>query len=606
MSALFKREKVKQLIRQRVPIVAWLPSYDRTDFICDLIAGVTVGLTVIPQALAYSTLAGLEPQYGLYSAFMGCFMYIIFGGCKDITIGPTALMSLMTYDQVKGKNKDFAVLLCFLTGCVQMLFGILNLGVLLDFISVPVSIGFTSATSVIIIVSQLKGLLGLKFSSNSFLDNVTKVFKNLPNTRFGDTFLGFSCILALLLLRKIKDLPIKEPADGRSSVRKVLKRALWLISVSRNILVVIACSIIAFCFEATGNQPPFQLIGTVQSGLPSLSLPPFSTTLNNQTLSFTDMVSELGSSIILVPVIAILGNVAIAKTFATGDSVDATQEMIGLGMSNLAACLTSAYPVDGSFSRSAVNHASGVRTPMGGLYTGVLVLLALSWLTPYFYFIPKATLAAVIICAVIFMIEYEVVTPMWRSSKKDLVPTFTTFAVCLAWGVEYGILAGVGINIVMLLYPSARPTIQVQRAMTKSGRSYLMITPSNSLYFPAVDFIRTTVGKAGSQEGRSAVVVDCKFVLGADFTAAKGIAALIDDFKRRSQPIYFYNLRPGVIEVFKGASLEEFIHFGDEDELDEYITKEYVLIQSSKSGGGDEELVPLSTFQGDQERGCTG
>ncbi|XP_059477481.1 sodium-independent sulfate anion transporter-like [Neocloeon triangulifer] len=594
-------EKIRRLVRQRVPIVAWLPGYDRTKFICDLIAGVTVGLTVIPQALAYSTLAGLEPQYGLYSAFMGCFMYIIFGGCKDITIGPTALMSLMTYDQVKGRNKDFAVLLCFLTGCVQMLFGILNLGVLLDFISVPVSIGFTSATSVIIIVSQLKGLLGLKFTSSSFLDNVAQVLRNLPNLRLGDTLLGLFCIIALLLLRKAKDFPIKEPTSERDHFRRILKRSLWLVSVSRNILVVIICSLVAFCYEVSGNKSPFLLIGAVQSGLPSISLPPFSTTLNNQTLSFTEMASELGSSIILVPVIAILGNVAIAKTFSTGDSVDATQEMIGLGMSNLAASLTSAYPVDGSFSRSAVNHASGVQTPMGGLYTGVLVLLALSLLTPYFYFIPKATLAAVIICAVIFMIEYEVVTPMWRSSKKDLVPTFTTFAVCLAWGVEYGILAGVAINIIMLLYPSARPTVQVNKTMTKSGRSYLMVTPGNSLYFPAVDFIRTTVGKAGSQEGTTAVVVDCKYVLGADFTAAKGIAALIEDFKRRKQPIYFYNLRPGVIEVFKGASLEEFIHFCDEDELENYISREYTSIQSSSNQGfRDEEMKPLN--QGDDEQ----
>lgn len=121
-------------------------------------------------------------------------------------------------------------------------------------------------------------------------------------------------------------------------------------------------------------------------------------------------------------------------------------------------------PITGSFSRSAVNHASGVRTPLGGVYTGIIILLALSTLTPYFYYIPKASLAAVIICAVIFMIEYEVVKPMWKSNRKDLIPTFATFILCLIIGVEYGILVGVAINIVLLLYPSARPSVRVEKS----------------------------------------------------------------------------------------------------------------------------------------------
>ncbi|KAJ9573450.1 hypothetical protein L9F63_009178, partial [Diploptera punctata] len=119
--------RIKNSVYQFVPILSWMPLYNSHKFICDLIAGVTVGLTVMPQSLAYATLAGLEPQYGLYSAYMGCFVYAVFGTCKDITIGPTALMALMTYQQVMDRNADFAVLLCFLTGCVQLLMGVLHL-----------------------------------------------------------------------------------------------------------------------------------------------------------------------------------------------------------------------------------------------------------------------------------------------------------------------------------------------------------------------------------------------------------------------------------------------------------------------------------------------
>lgn len=562
------KRSARRFLNRRVRITEWLPEYNQEKFVCDLIAGVTVGLTVMPQALAYATLAGLEPQYGLYSAFVGCFVYAIFGSCKDITIGPTALMALMTYQQTFGRNVDFAILLCFLSGCVQLLMGVFHLGVLVDFISIPVTVGFTSATSVIIGTSQLKGLMGLKFDSSGFADNVRKVFSHAGETRIWDLVLGLSCIIILLSFRKIKD--IKIGGSKPTKKQQILMKTLWLISTSRNALIVLACSLLAYLMHEPDVESPFVLTGKLQSGLPPFQLPPFQTSFSNQTFDFTSMCSELGSSIVLVPVIAVLGNVAIAKAFASGDSIDATQELLTLGLCNIAGSFVSSMPVTGSFSRSAVNHASGVRTPMGGVYTGALILLALSLLTPYFYYIPKASLAAVIICAVIFMIEYEVVQPMWRSSRKDLVAMTATFVLCLAIGVEYGILVGVAINIVFLLYPSARPSVHVEQSTTSSGISYLMVTLGNSLYFPAVDFIRASVGRAGVKQGASQlpVVVDCRFILGADYTAAKGIASLIDDYHKRKQRLLFYKPRAAVLSVLHGVGLEDFTHVSSQEQLD--------------------------------------
>ncbi|XP_044731864.1 sodium-independent sulfate anion transporter [Chrysoperla carnea] len=575
-------------IKKRIPITTWLQTYNSDHFISDIIAGVTVGLTVMPQALAYATLAGLEPQFGLYSAFMGCFIYAIFGSCRDITIGPTALMALMTYQQILHKNADFAILLCFLSGVVQLIMCLLRLGVLVDFISIPVTVGFTSATSVIIAMSQLKGLLGLKFTSSGFLDTILKVYYHLPETRPWDCLLGFSCIVILLVLRRIKSIKIVSKGRKPNSHEKIIEKSIWLLSTSRNALVVVGCSFMAYYLEQNNYNDVFILTGKVRSGLPTFAPPPFETRVGNQTYNFIQMCNELGASIVLVPVIAVLGNVAIAKAFASGDSVDATQELLTLSICSIFGSFVSSMPVTGSFSRSAVNHASGVKTPLGGVYTGVLVILALTFLTPYFYYIPKASLAAVIISAVIFMIEYEIVKPMWKSSRKDLVPTFVTFVLCLAMGVEYGILVGVAINILILLYPSARPSIHVEKKMTNHGAEYLLITPGNSLYFPAVDFIRASVGKAGVKLGSSQlpVIVDCRFVLGADFTAAKGIAALIDDFNKRKQMIYFFRPRDDVIAVFKGAALEDFQYVTTHSELD------YILY-SKKTEAKDEEMKLL-------------
>ncbi|XP_063995846.1 sodium-independent sulfate anion transporter-like [Diachasmimorpha longicaudata] len=575
MAIVHKREdcdsgtgKIRGFLCQRVPILSWLPQYDSEKAISDAIAGITVGLTVMPQGLAYAILAGLEPQYGLYSAFMGAIVYVVFGSCKDITIGPTALMAIMTHEYVQGKSPDFAVLLAFLAGCLQLVMACLHLDVLIDFISIPVTVGFTSATSVIIVASQLKGMLGLKITSSGFIDTITKVLKNIGDTNPWDAGMSFSCIIFLLSLRKMKDIKFGSQSGKPSRDRRILAKIIWLISTARNAIVVVVCSTIAYKMNSTTGSP-FILTGPVRSGLPPFGLPPFSTISNDKELNFLEMCSELGPAIFLVPIIGVLGNVAIAKAFANGASVDATQELLTLGLCNVLGSCARAMPVTGSFSRSAVNHASGVKTPMSGLYTGLLIILALSLLTPYFYFIPKASLAAVIICAVIYMIEYEVVKLMWRSSKKDLIPMFVTFFLCLGIGVEYGILVGVGINLMFLLYPSARPTIHVEKCMTESGTDYLLVTPGNSLYFPAVDFIKQFVGHAGVREGSSQlpVVVDCRYVLGADFTAAKGIAALIEEFNMRKQGLYFFNPRSDVVAVLRGACGEDFQHVATQEEL---------------------------------------
>ncbi|XP_026750150.2 sodium-independent sulfate anion transporter-like [Galleria mellonella] len=544
----FKRQTwYKRLIHKRLPITKWMPEYNSEKAIADLIAGTTVGLTVIPQALAYASLAGLDPQDGLYSSFMGCFVYIIFGSCKDITLGPTALLALMTYEQIQGRNADYAILLCFLTGVVQLIMGLLHLGVLIDFISVPVTVGFTSATSVIIAVSQLKGLLGLKFKSGGFLDTIVKVVVNIPNAKVADSVLGLSCIIILLLMRKLKDL--KVPPS-----QKVLKKTLWLLSTSRNAIIVVLCSLMAFLFDKFSTSP-FNLNGVVREGLPNWNVPPFTTWHEGRDVSFTEMCSNLGSSIVLVPIIGVLGNVAIAKAFASGETVDATQELLTLSLSNILGSFVGAMPITGSFSRSAVNHASGVATQFGSLYTGVLVLLALSLLTPYFYYIPKASLAAVIICAVIFMIEYEVVKPMWRSRRADLVPAFATFALCLTVGVELGILAGVAVNVMFLLYPSARPQLDAEIVTNANGLKYLLVTVDNSLYFPGIEYIRQYVERAAKKKGGCSmpVVIDCRYVLGADFTAAKGLCALSNSLASRGQSLVLLSPRASVASVFSGA-----------------------------------------------------
>ncbi|GFQ82608.1 sodium-independent sulfate anion transporter [Trichonephila clavata] len=171
------------VLKKYIPILSWLPNYSVETFKGDFIAGFTVGLTVVPQGLALAQLANLPPQYGLYTAFMGSFVYAVFGTCKDLVIGPTSVMALMTAQYVQIGGPAYAALLTFLSGCFQLILGIFNLGFLMDFISAPVLSGFTSAAAIITAIMQLKGILGLKFESRGFLNTVYEFFRNISQTK---------------------------------------------------------------------------------------------------------------------------------------------------------------------------------------------------------------------------------------------------------------------------------------------------------------------------------------------------------------------------------------------------------------------------------------
>merc|ERR1719391_1323790 len=301
----------------------------------------------------------------------------------------------------------------------------------------------------------------------------------------------------------------------------------------------------------TGNGTcVWTLTGKIKEGLPPLAVPPFSTVASdNTTVPFSEMTKQLGSAIIVIPLIAILESVAIAKAFAGGKPVDASQEMIALGFCNVFGSFVSSMPTTGSFSRTAVNAASGVKSPLGGLFTGGLVILCLAFLIPFCAFIPKATLAAVIITAVIFSVEYEVVLPMWRSKRLDLLPAAVCFLVCLFYELTVGILAGVAVQLMFILYHTARPNIEIQiKKVPGYNQEYVYIAPDQGIVFPSVSYVRNRINKAGLRQGGPTVpvVIDCSKINHTDFTAAKGFKAMLADFQDRGTEVYWLDPSPSV------------------------------------------------------------
>lgn len=542
------------LLRRRLPILRWLPAYKREDAVADLVAGFTLGLTLIPQSIAYALLAGLSPQYGLYSSFLGSLLYVPLGTIKEVSIGPTSLMSLLTSEYTHDQPVQVVVLLTFLTGAVQMVMALLQLGFMVDLISDPVTSGFTSAYSVMIAVSQVKGLLGLRFKAHGFVHTLSQLADHIHEARLADSLLGVGCIAALLAMKRLSTV-------GAPGSR--LRRAAWVLSIGRNAIVVLVCAVAAFVLEqGGGGGAPFALSGQVEPGLPPLALPPFSAPgPGNATLAFTDMVSSYGGGLLVVPVVGVLANIAIAKSFSNGAPVDASQEMVTLAVCNLLGSFVSSMPTCGAFTRSAVSNASGVRTPLAGLYSGVMILLALVLLTPYFYYIPKATLAAVLISAVVFLVDVDILRPLWRSSKRSLLVTVLTFAACLGMGVEVGLLLGVALELAYLVYLWARPPITVQLCKASWGE-YVLVRPDVGLFFPAVGVVRDAVLLAATQEGAGGLplVLDCTHFRNLDYTAVKGLEALVRELRKRGQALRFMGLPASALRVVGALSMDGFAH----------------------------------------------
>ncbi|BFZ18037.1 hypothetical protein BsWGS_21075 [Bradybaena similaris] len=547
------------------PIVKWLPKYRFDTLQADFIAGLTVGLTVIPQGLAYAQVANLPPQYGLYTAFMGSFVYCFLGTSRDMTLGPTAIMGLLTgtfgtdlFPEIQSVEKDatMAIILTFMTGVIQLSLGILKLGILVSFISHPVINAFTSAAAITIASGQVKNVLGLKKISSEFLPMVYDTFSKIPETRVWDLTMGLVSLAAVLVLRFLRTKKWKdEPGTAPSCLVKVCRKIIWLVGTGGNAIVVIAAAGVAAALENQGITDAISLTGDIKPGIPSFEPPKFEIQDGNNTISSSEIFTKIGPGLAIVPLISLVETMAIGKAFARVNNykIDATQEMVASGITNMLASFVSAYPITGSFTRTALNSQTGVRTPLGGIVTGGLVLLSLGVLTPWFTYIPKSALAAVIIAAVLQMVDCRIVVQLWKANKWDLLSFVVTFICSLVVGIEYGILIGIGVSLLLLLYPIARPKIKYT---WKYG--LLIISPVQGLNFPGAEYLEENVlDKAVKVEKPHGLVLNMEHMSDLDYTAVQSIKSLHVDCKLHGMQLIVANGTPQVMKLLNAGNIPE-------------------------------------------------
>ncbi|XP_076444459.1 sodium-independent sulfate anion transporter-like isoform X2 [Babylonia areolata] len=571
-------------LKRKLPIIQWLPSYRCREFQCDLIAGLTVGLTVIPQGLAYAVIAGLPPQYGLYSAFMGCFVYMFMGTSKDITLGPTAIMSLMVGTFAASPVKDdptLAIILTLICGLVQLLMGILNLGFLVNYISHPVINSFTSAAAITIGLGQVKNVLGLEDIPREFLHMVYETCAKIPETKVWDLVMGLVSMVLLFILKKLRAIKWKDenqPNVKISIPKMVFRKIIWLSGTAANAIIVISAAGITAGL-LSHDIDVITITGNITSGLPPFGAPQFSNPAINLTTS--EAFSKIGAGFIIVPLLGLVESIAIGKAFARVNNykIDATQELLAIGAANILSAFVHSYPITGSFSRTAVNSQSGVKTPAGGLFTGALILLALQVLVPYCYYIPKSALAAVIIMAVIQMVDYKILLVLWRTNKWDLFVHVITFICSLTVGIEYGILIGIGICLLLLLYPMARPKLRVT-----NEKNVIVIQPDHGLFFPAIEYIESKVlSLALAEEKPKAVILDMLHISGLDFSSLHGIKAMVTEGDSKGIRLVLCQVRPDIAEEIENEKIPDLKMYATEAEAMEE------LILSAQSECEEEE-----------------
>ncbi|WAQ96757.1 S2611-like protein [Mya arenaria] len=535
--------------KNKFPIIKWLPKYSLQDFQCDLISGLTVALTVLPQGLAYAVIANLPPQ--------------------DITLGPTAIMSLMTAAFASSpipNDPTYALILTLVCGVVQFLMGVLHLGIMVNFISYPVINAFTSAAAITIAFGQVKGILGLHDIPREFLHMVYETCKKIPETRVWDLTMGLSAIVVLLLMKQLRKIKWRQPGPNERipMIVLVFRKFIWLSSIAANAIIVITCSGIAAILEKYGHGDALSVTG-----------------------------HDIGAGLIVVPILGLVESIAIGKAFARQNNykILPNQELLAIGAANIMSSFVSAYPVTGSFSRTAVNSQSGVRTPMAGVWTGGIIILALAFLTPLFEYVPKSALSAVIISAVIQMVDYEIVMKFWKIEKLALIPWAVTFLTSFGLGIEYGILIGIGVHLLILLYPVARPRITVQYL------DYVVITFNQSIRYPSVEYLQNKVTQymyKNEDEGVPlSVILDCQHLTsGLDYTTIMGLIEIIADFKRKDVHFSMAGVKKSIIKELNNADVKDIIYG---DSIEDSIRK---IKEAEKHGSFEDQLESITIING--------
>jgi len=511
------------------PILDWGARYDRQTLTSDLIAAVIVTIMLIPQSLAYALLAGLPPEVGLYASVLPLVAYAIFGTSTALAVGPVAVISLMTAAAIgrvavegTADYASAAIVLALLSGVMLTLMGLLRLGFIANFLSHPVISGFITASGLIIATSQIGGLLGIRTEGHALPELIMSIWANIGAINM-DTVAVSVVALALLLWIRL---------DLRNWLARFgLPKGVANVIVRTGPVFVVFLTMAWSALADLGSRG-VALVGQVPQGLPLLSLPSFN----------LDTVQALLLPALIISVVGFVESISVAQTFAAKrrERIDPNRELVGLGAANIAAGLGGGYPVTGGFARSVVNFDAGAATPAAGAFTAIGIAAATLLLTPFLALLPKATLAATIVIAVLTLVDFSMLKRSWAYSRADFAAVAITLVGTLLLGVEVGISLGVGASILVFLYRSSQPHAaivgqvpgtehyrNVKRHKVDTQPGTLSIRVDESLYFANARYLEDFVlSQVAADPSVKHVVLLCSAVNAIDMSALESLETI--------------------------------------------------------------------------------
>ncbi|PVH28572.1 SulP family inorganic anion transporter [Pararhodobacter oceanensis] len=539
-----------------IPALDWGSSYTRETLSNDLVAAVIVTIMLIPQSLAYALLAGLPPEAGIYASIAPIILYAIFGSSRALAVGPVAVVSLMTAAAIgqiaESGTMGYAIAaltLAFLSGAILLVMGVFRLGFLANFLSHPVIAGFITASGILIAASQLKHLLGIPAHGHTLFQVISSLAQNLGSVNVITLALGASATGFLFWVRK--GLKPRLRALGLSpKLADVGTKAGPVAAV-----VVTTLAVWGFGLEAQGVA----VVGMVPQSLPPLTMPSFS----------PDLLRQLFIPALLISIIGFVESISVAQTLAAKkrQRINPDQELIGLGAANIGASLTGGYPVTGGFSRSVVNFDAGAETPAAGAFTAVGLAIAAVALTPLVYYLPKATLAATIIVAVLSLVDFSILRKTWGYSRADFFAVAATIVLTLGFGVETGVSAGVILSIALHLYKTSRPHVaevglvpgtqhfrNILRHDVETDDSVLTLRVDESLYFVNARFLEDLIlDRTGDGSPVKHVILMCSAINEIDYSALESLEAINLQLTEMGIGLHMSEVKGPVMDRLKGS-----------------------------------------------------
>jgi len=539
-----------------------LKSYDGIKFGDDVVAGLIVTIMLVPQSLAYALIAGLPPQMGLYASIAPLAVYAIFGTSRTLSVGPVAVVSLMTATALSkvamadsGEYIAAAVVLALMVGVLLLGFGLLRAGFLANLLSHPVVAGFISASAVIIALGQLPNLLGISASGHNVLELAATFFESISETPEAlgliTPVVGICTIAYLLWARSaLGNLLVKAGINSRLAL---------ILSRSSPVVAVVITGALAFSLDL--ETQGLALVGSVPAGLPSLELPTFS----------VELWRSLVASAALIAMLAFVESVSVAQGLAARkrERVDPDQELIGLGAANISSAFFGGFPVAGGFARSVVNYDAGAATPAAGLLASGLIAACTFLFMPALAYLPKATLAATIIVAVWSLVDFRILVRSWHYSKADFIAVSLTILVTLFGSVEAGVGSGILVSVLGFLYNTAKPHAaivglvpgtehfrNVKRHKVETHSRILSLRVDESLYFANSRYLEDLIYKLVAEKSElKHIVLMCNAINNIDLSALESLLEINAHLEEAGIEFHLSEIKGPVMDKLEKTSL---------------------------------------------------